>query len=185
MAKRDDILSATLELISEIGLQSTTFSKIFKRANVGAGTFYHYFENKEALVGELYLRTVDHFSASVLQGYDASGSVPACFRTIMANMAEYARAYPKELWFLENYAHSPFISDEIRNREIPLICESFALVKRGQEQRLIRNMHPMLCVELITGMLTSAVQGALLGKYPFAGKELDQVIDACWRAVSV
>ena len=46
MGKRDDILTATLDLISEEGLQSTTFSKIFKRANVGSGTVYNYFKNK-------------------------------------------------------------------------------------------------------------------------------------------
>ncbi|MFD2877877.1 helix-turn-helix domain-containing protein [Paenibacillus rhizoplanae] len=34
--------------------------KIFKRANVGSSTFYHYFENKEQLVNELYLKVRIH-----------------------------------------------------------------------------------------------------------------------------
>ncbi|MFD1906987.1 TetR/AcrR family transcriptional regulator [Paenibacillus rhizoplanae] len=60
MGKRDDILQATLDLITEEGLQSVTFAKIFKRANVGSSTFYHYFENKEQLVNELYLKVRIH-----------------------------------------------------------------------------------------------------------------------------
>ncbi len=80
MSKWDDILAATLDLISEEGLQSTTFSKIFKRANVGSCTVYNCFKNKEELVGALYIKTVDLFSNVLLQDYDRSESVFACFQ---------------------------------------------------------------------------------------------------------
>lgn len=182
MSKRDDILAATLDLISEEGLQSITFSKIFKRANVGSGTVYHYFKNKEELVGELYAKTIDLFSEVMLKGYDRSESVYACFKRLLTNMAHFARDYQKEQWFLENYSHSPFISEGIRNCEIPAMTETMLLIRRGIEQGLIRKINPMMCVHMVNGMLTSAMQGALLGKYPMDDKEFEQVLEICWRA---
>lgn len=182
MGKREDILTATLELISEEGLQSITFSKIFQRAGVGSGTVYNYFKNKEELVGALYIRTIDLFSDAILKGYDRSESVFLCFKRLLANMAGFAENYQKELWFLENYSHSPFLSETVRNREIPAMTECVLLIQRGMEQGIIRRINPMLCTQMVSGMLNSAVQGALLGKYPMDEKELEQVIEICWRA---
>lgn len=182
MSKREDILTATLELISEEGLQSITFSKIFSRANVGSSTVYNYFQNKEELVGAIYIRTIDHFSDVILRGYDRSENVFVCFKRLLANMACFAHDYQKELWFLENYSHSPFISEEIRNREIPAMAECMLLIQHGMEQGLIRKINPMMCVQMISGMLISAIQGALLGKYPLEDEDLEQVIEICWRA---
>ena len=185
MSKRDDILTATLELISEEGLQSITFSKIFKRANVGSGTVYNYFKNKEELVGALYIRTIDLFSDVMLQGYDRSESVLVCFKQLLKNTARFAHDYQMEQWFFENYSHSPFISEDIRNREIPAMTECLLLVERGIEQGLIRRINPMMCAQMLNGMLTAAIQGALLGKYPMDDKTFEQVTEICWRAFVV
>ena len=54
MSKKKDIMDATLALIHEEGLQSVTFSKLFKRAGVGSGTIYNYFANKEEFVNAVY-----------------------------------------------------------------------------------------------------------------------------------
>ena len=182
MGKRDDILAATLDLISEEGLQSATFSKIFKRANVGSGTVYHYFRSKEELVGALYTQTVGQFSDALLEDYDASGSVFSCFKQLLTNMACFAYSRQKELWFLENYAHSPYIAAEIRECEVPAMTECLRLIRRGAEQGLLRDVNPLMCVQMVSGMVTRAIQGSLLCKYPMDEAVFDQVIEICWRA---
>ena len=53
--KQDDILEAALELIAERGFHGAPISMIAKKAGVGEGTIYIYFENKDALINELYL----------------------------------------------------------------------------------------------------------------------------------
>lgn len=185
MSKRDDIMTATLDLISEEGLQSITFSKIFKRANVGSGTVYNYFKSKEDLVGALYLRTIDLFSAVMLRDYDRTESVYICFKRLVTNMACFAFDYQKEKWFLDNYSHSPFISEDIRNREVPAMTECRLLIQRGTEQGLIRQINPVMCAQMINGMLTYAIQGSLLGKYSWDEEEFEKVINICWRAFIV
>jgi putative nucleotidyltransferase with HDIG domain len=53
--KKDAILKATLNLILQYGFHGTPISKIAKEADVGVGTIYRYFENKEILITELFL----------------------------------------------------------------------------------------------------------------------------------
>ena len=72
--------------------------------------------------------------------------------------------------------------EEIKNREIPAVTECILLIQRGMEEGLIRKVNPMMCVQMINGMLNAAIQGALLGKYPMEDKDLEQVVEICWRA---
>ncbi|MER2000829.1 MAG: TetR family transcriptional regulator [Lysinibacillus sp.] len=48
--KYEQILQAAIEVISEKGFLKTTISDIVKRANTAQGTFYLYFDSKNALI---------------------------------------------------------------------------------------------------------------------------------------
>ncbi|MEF2246647.1 MULTISPECIES: TetR family transcriptional regulator [unclassified Paenibacillus] len=48
--KYDKILKAAIEVISEKGLDKTSISEIVKKAGVAQGTFYLYFQSKNALI---------------------------------------------------------------------------------------------------------------------------------------
>jgi AcrR family transcriptional regulator len=47
---REQIISGALEAFSAIGYMKTTVNDITTRADVGHGTFYHYFKNKQDLL---------------------------------------------------------------------------------------------------------------------------------------
>lgn len=53
LATRERILEATLEVLAEEGLVSTTLKAITDRAGVGAGSFYNLFSSKEEAVWEV------------------------------------------------------------------------------------------------------------------------------------
>jgi AcrR family transcriptional regulator len=51
--KRNDIACACKELLLEYGIRNITISQIAQTANIGKGTVYEYFENKEDIVFEI------------------------------------------------------------------------------------------------------------------------------------
>lgn len=183
MSKKEDILTATLDLITEEGLQSVTFSKIFKRANVGSGTFYNYFENKEQLVNELFGEICVHMNGFVIIGYNPNGTVYERFKHLMKNTADFALQFPKELSFLENYYHSPYISDEVRNMHNSSMEECLAVVAEGQRQGLIREFNPAMCCSIATGLLLSVIKDSLSGKFELGEPQVQETIEACWKAI--
>jgi AcrR family transcriptional regulator len=50
---QDQIMICAIEVFSEIGYMKATVKDITTRANVGHGTFYHYFKNKNDLLDRL------------------------------------------------------------------------------------------------------------------------------------
>ena len=56
--KQEDIFDAAIKLFAERGYDGTTIPMIAEKANVGAGTIYRYFENKEALVNSLFSKSM-------------------------------------------------------------------------------------------------------------------------------
>jgi AcrR family transcriptional regulator len=52
--KKKAIFESTLELVRENGFHGTPMSLVAKKAGVAAGTIYHYFESKDALIIALH-----------------------------------------------------------------------------------------------------------------------------------
>ncbi|WP_045521560.1 TetR/AcrR family transcriptional regulator [Neobacillus niacini] len=60
---QDQIMMCAIEVFSEIGYMKATVKDITTKANVGHGTFYHYFKNKNDLLDRLVdelIEKVDH-----------------------------------------------------------------------------------------------------------------------------
>ena len=54
-----------MQLFAERGYDGTTIPMIAEKANVGAGTIYRYFENKEALVNSLFSKSMLQLSEMI------------------------------------------------------------------------------------------------------------------------
>ncbi|MCJ7500817.1 TetR/AcrR family transcriptional regulator, partial [bacterium] len=52
--KRQAIMEAALDLFVELGFHGAPTSLIAKRAGVGVGTIYRYFQSKEELIHRIY-----------------------------------------------------------------------------------------------------------------------------------
>ncbi|MGD9049571.1 MAG: TetR/AcrR family transcriptional regulator [Anaerolineae bacterium] len=112
--KRDAVLEATLELISEHGFHGTAMSMIADRAGVGAGTIYRYFDSKEDLVTQLYLEVKREMGKAILADYSEELSLRERFRTLWLNMLHYYMEHACELAFLEQFDNSPYMVPEVR-----------------------------------------------------------------------
>lgn len=185
MGKREDILKATLFLINKDGLQSVTFAKIFQQANVGSSTVYHYFKDKEQLVNELFNIVRIHRSEEVLKQYDAGQTIYVRIKMLLWNQAHYALNFPDELTFLENYSYSPYIAEEIRNAQDPSVIEAFSVIREGQQQGMIKEMEPIILIQLLYGMITSVIKGYLAGEYKLEQPQIQQIIELCWKTIKV
>lgn len=70
MDRKQEIIDAATRSFSLFGYKATTMEQIAKIANVGKGTIYTFFENKEVLFQEIVLRMIGemkHEATSVIQ----------------------------------------------------------------------------------------------------------------------
>ncbi|MFC5650046.1 TetR/AcrR family transcriptional regulator [Paenibacillus solisilvae] len=187
MGKRHDIINATLDLIDKEGLQSVTFAKIFKSANVGSGTLFNYFSSKEELVNEVYKAARIHMGQCLLVDYDPESSLYERFKCLQLNRLRFAIDYPKEFRFIDNYSYSPCIPADLRrmdddsaSREVVL-----SLIIEGQGLGIIKEMDSNLCHSIIHGIITSIAKGYYVQKYQLTDLQIQQTLEASWKAILV
>lgn len=184
MSKRDDILQATLDLVVEQGLAAFSFSKLFQRAGVGAGTVYNYFPGKDALLEALFTEVSSRLDEGVLKNWSPDASLPAQFDALLRGFALYALANPSEVSFIEACSRAPAVPRRLRERVTPAQKVTLRLLAEGQAAGLIRIMEPHLALAIASGLIAAVVGASASGKYEFGQAELDTVIDASWRALA-
>ena len=107
--KRTAILEATLDLIAERGFHGTPMSLVAKRSGVSIGIIYHYFENKDALIHDLYKEIKARFSSALMRGNPQDLAWPANFEHLWLNAYRFYVSNPKQTRVLEQYENSPFV----------------------------------------------------------------------------
>ena len=73
---RELLLRAGLEVLTEKGFSSTGIDEILKRVGVPKGSFYHYFENKEAFGAALIERYARYFAYKLERHFGDSSKQP-------------------------------------------------------------------------------------------------------------
>lgn len=67
MDRKQEILLAANKSFSLFGYKATTMEQIAKIANVGKGTIYNFFENKEVLFQEIVLHMIEEMKQEAIQ----------------------------------------------------------------------------------------------------------------------
>ena len=183
-SKRGAVMAAALELISEHGFHGASTAMIAERAGVGVGTIYRYFATKDELISALYLELKTRFSQALLARDDEGLELKMRFERIWTALVREYAAHPTELRFIEQYAHSPFLSRETRGQQTELSAPFNRLFERGRATGVLRELPPDVLRALMYG---AALQ---LAKAHIGGLELNDTLlaasfEACWDAVRV
>lgn len=96
-ATLDALVSATATLIDEVGYETLTTKAIAARAGVSIGSFYQFFPNKDAAIGDLvqrYRGQVRTFLNGAIGAPEGFGISSAWISQIIAGLAEIYRNMP-------------------------------------------------------------------------------------------
>lgn len=114
--RRDDLIAAALELVSEGGPQAATVRAIAERAGVTPGLIRHYFSSKEELTRAAYQRLMDQMngdSAVVLQDGPADPTARLAWFVAASISPPVVDPVAVGLWagFLHGVQHDPSMRD--------------------------------------------------------------------------
>ena len=181
--KRADILKATLKLISEHGFHGTPMSKIAEEAGVGAGTIYRYFENKEALINELFLELKKQISQAMLFGFSESTTSEETFRRVWRNTFDFCVQNPQEIFFLEQYHNSPFLTPETEATTMqyltPLVGVFQSAIESGEIKDISFEMLSIFAYDMTVVFAKRHISGTMIMDEAL----LDVAVQACWDAI--
>jgi AcrR family transcriptional regulator len=181
--KKRAILDATLRLISKYGFHGTAMSKIAKEAGVSAGIIYHYFENKDDLMDEVYRDVKRLFGQTLAAEFDDTQPITVQVRQILSLMLRYYIARPLESAFLEQYVRSPYFNKDIEAEMAQHYRPMLICLKRAQEERVIKTLPDAVLLAFTLDVATSLAQRQATGSLTLDETMIEQVIEASWQAI--
>ena len=185
--KRDEIVRAALELIAENGFHGAPMAMIAERANVGAGTIYRYFENKEVLITELYGDIEKSIKAALQEGYSVEKPFRERFLHLGTELLHHFINNPLVFRYLEQFHNSPYgvalRRDKILGNSASG-CDVFReLFEQGITQQILKDLPLVILFALFFGPVLSVARDHILGFVELDETMIHQIIEACWDAV--
>lgn len=131
--KRQAILTAATALFAQEGMSAST-AKIAKRAKVSEGTIFTYFDNKEALVNQLYLELKQQLSEFLInESLRHASETQTAKAKIFAAWQAYVHwglKNPDEHQVLAKMGVSSMVSEQTKRKASDAFCEVTALLEQ-------------------------------------------------------
>lgn len=176
-------METTLNLLSERGFHATPMSLIAQKAGVGAGTIYRYFESKEVLINELFLKLKHELMQAALTGLSSEATAEEKISRIWRNTFKYCIENPQAMLFLEQYHNSPFQTAEINKAFEPYYAPIETIfqsaINSGEIKNISFEMFSAFNYDIIVALAKRHISGALV----MDEENLEQAIRACWDAI--
>jgi len=181
--KRSAILQATLELVAENGFHAAPVSKIAKHSKVSAGIIYHYFDNKDDIMRNLYREIKADFARTLMQGEPHRLPWPDHLKRIWLNAYHYYSSHPLETRFLEQFENSPFYPGVEQHYNEADYADLIETMQRDIEQGLVKPLPYEAFYDLTLGVAVSLAKRKIAGTVTFDQATLEIVADAICEAV--
>lgn len=179
--KKEAILKSMLALIVHHGLQGVSMSLLAKKANVAAGTIYHYFESKDAMILELFQYVRTSINNEIFKIKDrVTDDYRDRFQSIWMNLCQYYITHPEVLSFMEQFYSSPF-QKKIKDRDLQFRENSLTVFfKLGVEEKHIKPNDLHIISSIFIGSITIAAKKHINGYFPVTDKELKIMASITW-----
>lgn len=182
MDKKEAIFKAALDLIAENGFHNSPMSVLAKRANVAAGTIYHYFSSKEELIAELYSYLKHKVSEKNLPEDDTSKSFKERFKKLFFGFYQYFLNNSKEFVFLEQFNNSVFLGKN-KDEIIKIDQIYIEFLRKGVVTSNLRDMPTKLHLALFNAQISAIVKLSLRNELLMDDTNINAAFNSCWEGL--
>ena len=174
-ASRAQLLDAAEEVFSRKGFHETALREVAERAEWSVGSVYSFFENKDDLFRQIFVRRGEEFMPA-MRAILADAKVDAvdALHTLVDFQVGFFRAHPHFGRLFLRYSNATMPSAD---REIDLVMSEryeeamqlqADLFRRGQRARVFRRGDPEVLARLFSGLISAyqALDPAVLADEP-------------------
>lgn len=184
--KRSEIVRAARELITENGFHGAPMSMIAAHANVGAGTIYRYFENKDVLITELYKDLEERMYPVILKGYASDRPIRERFLHLGTALLRHFIESPLDFRYLEQFHNSPYGTEFRRDKILGKMegCDVFRdLFEDGISRQVVKELPLVILFDLAFGPILAVARDHILGFVMLDELLITRTIEACWDGI--
>jgi len=156
-----------------------------KKADVGMGTIYRYFKNKEEVINELYKELKGEINSAIRQNLSSKETpVREQFISIFGSLLRFYIQHPQKFRFLEQYSYSPFISCSTR-KEVSSVCIEplISFFEYGMKCQVIKDLPTELIFAMASGPVICLAKMHLAGEINLDDEMIRSAIETSWDAL--
>jgi TetR/AcrR family transcriptional regulator, repressor of fatR-cypB operon len=183
--RRESILDAALRCFVDRGFYGTSMPEIAEAAGVSAGTIYHYFDSKEALVNAVYRSWKGMVGTRVFAAFPATAPVREQFRVMWHEMIGFARGAPAAFAFIETHNHASYLEAESRAVDHNLHVFVHAVIQRAQREGLVKPLDAWVLMELVFGAFINLMRAQWEKRIELTDEIIRDAELACWDAIAI
>ena len=183
--KQNALIQATIELVNNSGFHATPMSKIAKMANVSPATIYLYFQNKQDLVNQTYLKVKSIYTDYAFATYHENMSVETGFKTIWHRIADFKLNECKNAQFLTQCDNTPMIDEASRQEGIKHLQHLLDLWARGKKEGSIKSISDYLLYAYTINPLSFLMISQQRGSFQWGASQIEQAYEAAWSSIKV
>ena len=180
--KRNAILEAATEVVAEQGVSAPT-ARIAKRAGVAEGTLFTYFENKDALLNQLYLELKADLRGTMMNTYPAAERIAVKARHIWEKYVDWGVAYPLKRKAMSQLGVSDRISAQSREAGMLGFAQINTLMHESLAGGALKDQPPAF-VGAIMGSLAETTMDFITREPAMAERYKNAGFEAFWAAIT-
>lgn len=182
--KEEAILKTALRLFVERGFFGTPTSLISKEAGVATGTLFFYFKTKEDLIDTLYRRIKAEAAEAMGDGLSDEKDAKAKLRRLGLNAVAWGIQNPEKMQFMEQFAHSPFVSTSAQEEGMSRFVFLQDLIRDGIREGAIRQYDQKLIFCMMACTISAVVaRVAAAGTTAERERIIEQGMDFVWNGI--
>ena len=154
MNKKDSIVLAALQLLSERGVHNTPMSAVAKVAGCGMGTIYNYFPTKENLINDIYVY-IKQEEVAVFAPFVKENAIKPQFENYFQAIISFFTDKPMYFQFMEQLQASPIITEESKDTGLIAIKPVYELIEKGIQDGIIKEIDTNELLQFVGGSILS------------------------------
>jgi AcrR family transcriptional regulator len=183
--RHESILDAALQCFVERGFHGTAIPQIAEKAGIAAGTIYHYFDSKEALVNALYRTWKSTVAQRVFTAFPQTAPVREQFRVMWHEMVGFAVGAPQAFAFIELHNHASYLDAESLAIDRQVKDFTAAVIQRAQADHLVKPLDARVLMELMFGAFVGMMRAHWEGRITLSDDVIRDAEQACWDAIAL
>lgn len=184
MDKKQRIILTMLELVVDQGLHATPMSQVAKEANVAVGTIYHYFENKNQIIEEIFDMVNKDFGV-ILMANIPDGDFKKQFEAMWLNLFNYFIGNPLAFKFIEYVAIPPVINAEIIKKSSKHFKSIKEFFLKGIEHKHLADTRLCIIIQISYSAVVAMCKLKLNNEATVTENDIKQAIEMTWNAIKL
>ena len=183
--RRESILDAALQCFVERCFHGTAIPQIAHKADIAAGTIYHYFDSKEALVNALYRTWKAAIAQRVFTAFPQAAPVRTQFQVMWNEMVAFALGAPMAFAFIELHNHASYLDAESVAIDRNVKDFTLQVIRRAQTEGLVKPLDAYVLMELVFGAFIGMMRAHWENRISLTPEVMAGAEQACWDTVAL